>query len=58
MGSNAHLFHGRRRLRRFIVREIGVDDVRALMDDIHAHGILEPILISADGWIISGHAAL
>jgi hypothetical protein len=38
-----------------IYGSISVDDVWGLAVDIRAHGVLEPILISSDGFIISGH---
>ena len=38
-----------------IYRPISVDHVRDLIADIREHGMLEPILVSADGYIISGH---
>ena len=38
-----------------IYRSISVDDVRDLAVDIRAHGVLEPLLVSSDGYLISGH---
>lgn len=38
-----------------VYRSISVDDVVDLAADIRTHGMLEPILISSDGFIISGH---
>ena len=43
-----------RRMTKSIARSSG-DSVRDLAVDIRAHGVLEPILISSDGFIISGH---
>jgi hypothetical protein len=30
-------------------------DVQALADSIREHGVQEPLVVSADGWILSGH---
>ena len=38
-----------------IYRSISVDDVRDLIADIRVHGMLEPLLVSSDGYLISGH---
>jgi hypothetical protein len=38
-----------------IYRAISVDDVADLMRSIREHGIQEPLLVSSDGFIISGH---
>ena len=38
-----------------IYRAISLDDVADLMRSIREHGIQEPLLISSDGFIISGH---
>jgi hypothetical protein len=38
-----------------IYRAISIDDVADLMRSIREHGIQEPLLVSSDGFIISGH---
>jgi ParB-like nuclease family protein len=38
-----------------IYRAISVDDVDDLIRSIREHGIQEPLLVSSDGFIISGH---
>ena len=62
--NNRKLVHGQvRSLREIrpapeneeIYREITIDNTRNLIATIHARGLLEPILISSDGVVISGH---
>ena len=38
-----------------IYRAISVDDVKDLIRSIREHGVQEPLLVSTDGFIISGH---
>ena len=38
-----------------IYRAISLDDVADLMRSIREHGVQEPLLVSSDGFIISGH---
>ena len=38
-----------------IYRAISVDDVLDLVASIREHGVQEPLLVSADGYLISGH---
>ena len=38
-----------------IYRAISVDDVTDLVRSIREHGVQEPLLVSTDGFVISGH---